>query len=99
MRIRPEDVEAWWEENKEEFRKPATRDVYALICETEADCLSAQIDLAGGATWEEVVETYCVTSDVRERRACRGDGLDRRVRRCSDIVYAISEEGQTSRTG
>lgn len=94
--VTPEDVEAWWAENQEEFRKQATRDVYALICETEADCLSAQIDLAGGATWEEVVETYCVPSDVREQKGHVGlmaSSVDSPIR---DIVYSISEEGQTS---
>lgn len=90
------EVEAWFEENKEQFRQPEVRDVLAIICETEADCLSAEIDLAGGATWAEVVETYCVESDVRQQQGKVGKMASTVESPIKDIVFAIEEEGQMS---
>lgn len=96
VRIGPEELDAWWEENKEEFRKPEMREVYALITETEADCLSAEIDLAGGATWEEIVETYCVKSDVRESKGKIGVMASTASSAVKDIVFALEEENVLS---
>jgi hypothetical protein len=96
VEVTPEELEAWWEDNKEAFRRPEVRGVDALICETEADCLSAQIDLAGGATWEEIVETYCVESDVRENKGHVGNMGSDAPSPIRDIVFAVQEEGQMS---
>ena len=96
VKVSPEELDAFWEENKEDFRRPELRDVLALITETEAECLSAQIDLAGGATWEEVVETYCVPSDVRESKGKVGKMGSTAESRIKDIVWSLSEDGETS---
>jgi|GEM_PF-2805175 len=96
VKVSPEEVNTYWEEHKEDFRRPELRDVLALICESEADCLSAQIDLAGGATWEEVVESYCVPSDVREAKGKVGKMAPTANSRILHIVYALEEDGQTS---
>jgi hypothetical protein len=94
--IGPEELEAWWQEHREEFRQHEMRDVYALICENEADCLSAQIDLAGGATWEEIVERYCVESDVRNQKGHVGKMASTVQSPIKEIVFGMEEEGQLS---
>lgn len=96
VKVTGEEIEAYWEERKEDFRKPELRDVLALITETEAECLSAQIDLAGGASWEAVVESYCVPSDVREAKGKVGKMTPTANSRIRHIVYSMDEEGQTS---
>ena len=96
VKVTPEELDAYWEENKEDFRRPELRDVLALITETEAEGLSAQIDLAGGATWEEIVEEYCVPSDVRESKGKVGKMAPAANSRIKDIVWSLNEDGETS---
>lgn len=96
VKISPEELDAWWEEHSEEFRKPELREVYALITETEADCLSAEIDLVGGATWEEIVERYCVKSDVRESGGKIGVMSSTASSAVKDMVFALEEENVLS---
>jgi parvulin-like peptidyl-prolyl isomerase len=94
--VTPAELDAYWEEHMEDFRRPELRDVLALITETEADCLSAQIDLAGGSTWEEVVESYCVPSDVRESKGKVGKMAPTANSRIKNIVWSLNEDGETS---
>ena len=96
VKVSPVELDAYWEENKEDFRRPELRDVLALITETEAEGLSAQIDLAGGATWAEVVETYCVPSDVREAKGKVGKMGPKAESRIKEIVWTLNEDGETS---
>lgn len=96
VEVTPEEVDAYYDEHMEDFRRPELRDTLALITETEADCLAAQIDLAGGATWEQVVEKYCVPSDVREAKGVVGKMAPTATSRVKDIVFSL-EEGETSR--
>ena len=94
--ITPAELDAYWEEHMEDFRRPELRDVLALITETEAECLSAQIDLAGGSSWEEVVESYCVPSDVREAKGKVGKMAPSAESRIKHIVWSLNEDGETS---
>jgi parvulin-like peptidyl-prolyl isomerase len=94
--IGPEELQAWWEERQEEFRRPEMREVHAIICETEADCISAEIDLAGGATWEEIVERYCIPSDVRDQNGDIGKMASTHESPLKPIAFTITEEGEVS---
>ena len=96
VKVSSVEVDAYWEEHKEDFRTPELRDVLAVITETEAEGLSAQIDLAGGASWTEVVEKYCVPSDVRESRGKVGKMGVTAESRIKDIVWSLNEDGETS---
>jgi foldase protein PrsA len=91
VRISPEELEVWWEENKEDFRRPEMRDVLAIICEAESDCLSAEIDLAGGATWEEIVEKYCVESDIKQQKGQVGVMSANASSAIKHIVFGMEE--------
>ena len=94
--IGPEEFDAWWQEHQEEFRRPEIREVEAIICETEADCVSAEIDLAGGATWEEIVERYCIPSDVRDQNGAIGKMASTHDSPLKAIAFGLEEEGQVS---
>jgi parvulin-like peptidyl-prolyl isomerase len=96
VKVSAEELDLYWEENKEDFRTPELRDVLAVITETEAEGLSAQIDLAGGATWEDVVEKYCVPSDVREAKGKVGKMGINAESRIKEIVWSLNEDGATS---
>ena len=67
VEVTPAEVEAYWEENKEEYYKPERREVLAVVTETEADAISAQLEAQSGTDWDEIVEQYCIESDVKQR--------------------------------
>lgn len=93
--VSPEEVQAYWDEHQEEFRRAELRDVLALITESEADALSAQIDMAGGATWAEIVEKYCVPSDIRQNQGQVGKMAPTAESPLTAIAYSL-EEGEMS---
>lgn len=66
--VSPEEVEEFWAAHAEEYYRPERREILAVIAPSENDAISAQIDIQAGVPWEEVVEKYCIESDVKQRK-------------------------------
>lgn len=72
VEVSPEEVEQYWAEHSEEFSRPEQRNVSVVIAASESDAVSAQIDVQSGMKWEEVVEKYCIESDIKQRKGVVG---------------------------
>jgi peptidyl-prolyl cis-trans isomerase C len=67
VKVEPADVERFWAEHAQEYFRPETRDVMAVIAPSENDALSAVVDSRAGVEWKEIVEKYCIPSDVKSQ--------------------------------
>lgn len=73
VKVTPEEVREYWENNREEFVKPERRKVKAVVAETEAEALQAQVAAQQGTPWEEIVEEYCIESRLKEQKGDLGE--------------------------
>lgn len=67
VKVTPEEVEAFWAEHEHEYFRPESREVLAVIAASESDAMSAALDAQGGVPWPEIVEKYCIPSDVKNQ--------------------------------
>lgn len=67
VKVSPEEVDAFWADHAHEYFRPEAREVLAVIASSESDAMSAALDAQGGVPWPEIVEKYCIPSDVKNQ--------------------------------
>ena len=94
--VSPEELQAFWEENREQWVRPERRRIKALVAETETDALSARIELQGGTPFAEVVQKYCIESDLKQNAGEFGTIVTGSTSPFRDIAWSLSEAGDVS---
>lgn len=93
VKVSPEEVDVYWAEHSQDFSRPERRDVAAVIAASESDAISAQIDVQSGMKWEEVVEKYCIESDIRQRKGLVGGMTRDTSSPLTEHAFALASEG------
>jgi parvulin-like peptidyl-prolyl isomerase len=74
IRITPEDLEVYWEHNKQKFFRPETRTVLALVAANEERAQEAyQKALDPDVDWDQLIQEYCTPGEVKDRKGHMGD--------------------------
>ena len=59
-KVTPEQITTYYNENKERFATPETRDVRIVLTETEGEANDAKAMLESGEPWKEVVKDFSI---------------------------------------
>lgn len=96
VQISPAELEAFWEEHREDWIRPERRRVMALVTETQADALSARIEIQGGADFADVVKRYCIDSDLKNNGGEFGTIVTSSTSPFRDIAWSLDAPGDVS---
>ena len=93
VEVSPEELQEYWSEHSAEFMRPEQREILAVIAASESEAISAQIDAQAGVEWAEIVEKYCIESDIKQRKGLVG-GLTRDTSSpLTAPAFALASEG------
>ncbi len=89
-RVTADDLEAFWQEHKDEYAMPETREGLVVYCISEKEALQAKAEADQGRDWAAILQSY---GTDRENKAKGGRTPALRLRGDNPVVVALFELG------